>query len=192
MSDNVFVIDENTSEGGKNISIFEEKDFIQLCEITKYELDPEEKYINCEVKNERGKISTKRFYLPKDKSEYPDEKKYTSAVRTFVSNMANIARRFKGKDFKVEGKNALDMAQKVISIVHPILATKKVHVLFELNKGDRGTFTNVSSFSPFADDAKDLTISAAQKVLLHEFRSGKSSGVEADVDTPPAGGKIPF
>lgn len=192
MSENLFVIDESTSEGGKSIVVNEEKDFIQLCKITKYVLSDDQKYIDVEVTNDRGKTCSTRFYLPKEESEYADEKKYKTAVRIFLSNMANVGRKFRGADYKVEGKNALDVANKVITAITPSLGSKKLYTLFELTENDKGIFTRIGAFSPFAEKAEDLSINPKQKELLHK-RSNSSAKPDVDF-LPSVGGeqKSPF
>lgn len=192
MSENLFVIDESTSEGGKSIIVNEEKDFIQLCKITKYVLSNDQKYIDAEVTNERGKTCSSRYYLPKEASEYDDEKKYKTAVRIFLSNMANVGRKFKGADYKVEGKNALDVANKVITAITPSLSSKKVYTLFELTENEKGIFTRIGAFSPFADKAEDLNINPKQKELLNK-KSGSVAKPDSDF-LPPTGAdqKSPF
>jgi len=174
MSDNLFVIDSTTNEGSgsKNIVIYGEADFIQECEITKYELSADKLYIQAEVVNKQGKTSNARYYLPKAKESYETEDKYKTAVRIFLGNMANIARKFKGEDYKVEGKDALDVAEKVIAAITPMLKGKKLFVLFELTENSKGIFSRIGSFSPFANNAKDLIISQKQKDLLEKRKNG--------------------
>lgn len=182
MSENLFVIDSTTSEGGsKNIIIYEEQDFIQQCKITKYTLSDDNKYIDIEVKNLQGKVCNSRMYLPKEKSEYATEEKYNNAVRIFLGNMANIARKFKGEDYKVEGRDAIEVVTKVIRDITPFLNSKTVYVLFELTENDKGIFTRIGSFSPFGEKESDLKVSVKQKTLLHK----KNNMSKFDKDTPP-------
>ena len=181
MSENLFVIDNTTSEGrSKNISIYGTNDFIQQCEVTKYELSDDKTYIQAEVVNGQGKVSNARYYLPKDKDKYETEDKYKVAVRIFLGNMANVARKYKGEDFKIEGSSALDVAEKVIVAIKPLLKGKKLFVLFELTENTKGIFTRIGSFSPFANKAEDLIISQKQKDLLEKKKTG---GAKPDADT---------
>jgi len=197
-----FVIDDKTSEGSgsSNIIIRDLKDFIQDdCEVTKFELSPDEKYIDVEVVNPAGKRASKRLYLPKDKSEYQGndkktpEQQYESAKDTFFKSLANFVRRYKGKDYKVSGRSFVEITKAIQTAATPLLSSKKVRVLLELRKSDKGIFTNIGSFSPFEDmdTVTSFRINDTQKNLLAEKNAYKpdSDGVEmtetatAPVDT---------
>lgn len=177
--ENLFVIDSTTNEGtSKSIFINSEADFVQQGKITKLELSEDNKFYMVNFTNKAGQSLKydKRYYLPKDKSEYADEEKYKKAVQIFLSNMANLGRKFKGEDYKVEGSSALDVALKVIGAVKPLL-NKEIFAFFELEKKDKGIFPNLGSFSPFGTIKEELMvkINAKQKELLEEKRNYKTS-----------------
>lgn len=204
MSTNPFVIDSNTQEssGGKYIQIYEEKDFIQgNCTLTTLELSSDNRYIQLEVTNPTGQIANKRMYLPKTKSEYVGEDKFMNAVKVFMGNVANLARRYKGEAYTASGANALEIAQKLIADVTPMMSMKKVAVSLELVESPDGKmYTNIGSFAPFADTTETLTVEPKQKLLLAKKLAQATAAVTPDTDavttmgdfTPPADGVGPF
>jgi len=192
---NPFVIDETTEEGGgsKYIQIVEEKDFIQTdVLVTKFQLSEDAKYIEVEVTNSKGQAASRRWYLPKEESEYPEKKKYLNAVKVFMGNMANISRKYMGESYKVTGNTAAEIANKVISDITPKLDKVKVAVLLELNEVDKGIFTNIGSFAPFSVDGSDLAVDGKQRLLLQKKLISLSA--KPDSDLPPTGEtkKTPF
>lgn len=190
------VINDEVKERGTSIIVNSQDDFIQLCKITGIKMSDDLRYIELTVENESGLTNTSRIYLPKEESEYSESSKYEMAVNIFVRNMANILRRFKGENASVEADNVVQLAQKVIAAVTPLLHSKKVYTLFELNENDKGIFTRIAGIAPFADNPKDLFVSKKQLQLL-EKKNG--TGVTPDNDanfmatpTKVEGNKPPF
>jgi len=181
MAENLFVINEGTSEGtSKNINVREEVDFIQQGKLTKYELSEDNRYIQIEFTNTRGQVSNRRMYLPKDASEYQSDDKYKKAISIFMGNMANVSRKYMGDTYTTQGNTALEIAIKVIKDITPKLSTVVLFCLMELNETDKGIFTNVGSFSPFSMTGSDLVVSKKQKDLLQ-----KKLAYKPDTDTMP-------
>ena len=166
----LFSINESTSEGtgSKSINVRSEADFIQQGKITKYELSDDKKYINIEFTNTKNQTANKRLYLPKDESGYADQDKYKKAISIFMGNMANVSRKFMGDTYKCDGDSVIQVVEKVIKDITPRLNNVTLFCVMELNKGDKGIFTNVGSFSPFSLTGGDIVIMAKQKDLLKE------------------------
>lgn len=193
---NPFIIDEKTSEGGsKNISIRTVEDFIQKGKITLFKLSDDQKFIEVNFANVQGQTFkyNKRFYLPKDASEYDSTEKYAKAIQIFMGNMANVARKIKGEDYKVEGTSALDVAKKVITAVSQSIGSKEIFCFIELEekKDNGGIWPSIGSFSPFGNTKEDLLskVNSKQKDLLskrdREFEANKNA--TPDEDRIPSG-----
>lgn len=60
------------------------------------------------------------------------------------------------------------MLQRRLFAITPKLNNVTLFCAMELNKGDKGIFTNVGSFSPFSLTGEDITIMSKQKDLLKE------------------------
>ena len=166
----LFSIDASTSEGtgSKSINVRSEADFVQQGKITKYELSDDKKYINIEFTNTKNQTANKRLYLPKGESEYTDGDKYKKAISIFMGNMANVSRKYMGESYVCNGDSAVQVAEKVIRDISTKLNNVTLFCAMELNKGDKGIFTNVGSFSPFSLTGEDITIMGKQKDLLKE------------------------
>lgn len=166
----LFSINESTSEGtgSKSINVRSEADFIQQGKITKYELSEDKRFINIEFTNTKNQTANKRLYLPKDESGYADQDKYKKAISIFMGNMANVSRKFMGDTYKCDGDSVIQVVEKVIKDITPRLNNVTLFCAMELNKGDKGIFTNVGSFSPFSLTGEDIVIMAKQKELLKE------------------------
>ncbi len=188
------VIDDNTKERGSSIVIREEADFIQECKITDITLDSEKKFVEVTVENMNGLTCSSRFYLPKEPKAYENEKKYQNACDIFIKNMVNILRRYKGAKVTLDAQDEVDLAEKVIRIVTPLLNTRTVYTLFELNENEKGIFTRISGIAPFADSPKELYVSAGQKKLLAK-KNGEEATPDADskfMNSPFMDDKLPF
>ena len=184
MSENLFAIDGRTSEGKSTvINVRTEEDFIQKGKITKLEVVEDKNWMSVEFTNDKGMTSSKNFFFPTDRG---NAEQYAKDVKTFMGNIANIGRRFKGSSYAVTGTSAVDVAKKMVKDIAPLLNSKEFYCLMELNrsKKDDKIYTNVGSYSPFSDTGKDLYISAKQKALLVEKLNYKNSDVKPDADKP--------
>ena len=191
----LFSIDSNTSEGtgSKSINVRSEADFVQQGKITKYELSDDKKYINIEFTNTKNQTASKRLYLPKEESSYDSGDKYKKAISIFMGNMANVSRKFMGDTYKCEGDSVASVAEKVIRDITPKLNNVTLFCAMELNKGDKGIFTNVGSFSPFSLTGEDITIMSKQKDLLKEKLAYKpDTDKPVEFKTMPDSSGLPF
>lgn len=173
------IIDSNVKERTDAILIREESDFVQLCTVKRVSLSEDKKYYEVEVENENGFTNTSRFYLPKNEEDYATKDKYVMATNIFVRNVANLYRRYAGPTATIEANDFVELIEKVIHKITPVLHTKKFYVMFELNKNDKGIFTRIAGIAPFADKKEDLIVSRKQLNLLKE-KNGE--GVTPDND----------
>ena len=184
MSENLFVIDENSNDGtSKYIGIRNEDDFIKFGKLTKYAISEDGKYIeaNFTTKDGLSLRFDKRYNLPISKENYKSEEKYNKAVQIFLNNMVNIGKKFKGDTYKVSGTDALDLAKKVIADITPLMKTKDIWAFFELEEKEKGIFPNLGSFSPFGNTKEELVgkVTSTQKNLLEKRKTG---GAKPDAD----------
>jgi len=190
------VINDQVKERSSSIVVREESDFIQFCKINKVTLSEDKLYYEIEVENEEGLTNTSRFYLPKDESRYETKEKFTTAVNIFVRNVANLYRRYAGPAATIEANDYIELIERVIDKITPVLNTKKFYVMMELTENDKGIFTRIAGIVPFADNKNDLVVLKKQKELLKK-KNGEGASPNDDNDfmkpTSSAGnGKIPF
>ena len=176
-----FGFDNTTTEGKfekKYVTIDKIEDFVQKGKISKLEIPEDQRWLHVEFTSESGGTTNKNFFFPQDTG---DKEKYDKSVKFFLANMANIGRRYKGTNYAVSGNTLLEVAQKVIRDITPLL-NKPVYCLLELNEGKDGKiYTNVGSFSPFSDNGTDLFVTQKQKDMF-----AKKGSYKPDTDVKPA------
>lgn len=193
----LFSIGTDSAEGSqvnKSINVKSEDDFIQEGKITKYELSDDNRYIKIEFANTKGQTSNGSAWLPKAESDYSDADAYKKAVTGFMNNMTNISRKLISDTYTCDGRDAVDVATKVINAVSSKLASKTVFCKMDLNKSKDGKiYTNVSSYSPFAFSKEDIFISNKQKDLLKEKLAYRPDAEKtAEFKTMPDSSGLPF
>jgi len=156
------------------IVVKSETDFIQCGKIT--EIKSEENYYNIVFTSLQGKTAEKRLYHPKEDNEMSKD--------IFLRFCTNILNRFNINE-EIKANTPIEFANKVFSLVNPLLRTKEVYCLVELSESKDGKiYTNIGSFSPFADKEDDLYVSKKQKDLLAKKQSYKPSDESQPIHIP--------
>lgn len=102
----MYGFDENTSEStGAYITITPETainwDSVRYVSNVKLIAEDDNPYVEIEVKDAEGRIANRRFYKPRiDGSIVKDEAGLTKAKTKFSKIMANLSRRFLGKNYR--------------------------------------------------------------------------------------------